>query len=194
MKETSGQSVHPLPTVLPETVARETFQSLLAALSNPGRIFTLPGSPRSNQHSCQQIGFTLLDLESSFYTPDPALAAALQQSGAHSLGAAEAAYLFFPDQRVPELLASVEQAKIGVITDPDEGATMIVACTLGKGQLIACTGPGIPETQALRVDGLAPQFWQLRAAKIRYPLGVDLFLVDQQQIVGLPRSTVLTVE
>lgn len=192
MKDQSALSLQSPQAALAETVARETFQSLLAALSNPGRAFTLPGRPLSNRQCCQQIGFTLLDLETSFYTPDLALAVALRQSGAHTLTAANAAYLFFLDGVARQTLESIEEAKVGTITDPDEGATVIVACELGKGALLCCSGPGIPQTRKLRVDGLSPAFWQLRTAKIRYPLGVDLFLVADNQVVGLPRTT--TVE
>ncbi|MBX3015653.1 MAG: phosphonate C-P lyase system protein PhnH [Caldilineaceae bacterium] len=176
-----------------ESMARATFQGLLAALSNPGRVFTLSGP--TSWHSCQQIGQALLDLETSFFTPDPALAAVLAQSGARALAAAQAAYHFFPDSAafapptVAQSLATLAESAVGLITDPDEGATIIVACHLGKGRLLQLRGPGIAQSQPLRVAGLPTEFWRLRAAKIVYPLGIDLFLVDGSQLVGLPRTT-----
>lgn len=193
MKATSVLSVHSPQATLAEMVARETFQALRVALNNPGCIFTLPGRPLSSRQCCQQIGFTLLDLETSFYTPDLALAVALRQVGALTLIAANAAYLFFPDSTAPQMLESIEEAKIGMMTDPDEGATLIVACGLGEGARLRCSGPGIPQTREMRVEGLPRQFWQVRTAKLRYPLGIDLFLVDDNQVVGLPRTTTVEI-
>lgn len=180
-----------------ETLARETFQALLSALSNPGHMFALPGTALSTRQACLQIGLTLLDLETSFFTLDPALGAALGQNGARLLPASSAAYLFFPDSAVftgpaaAQTLTCIEQAAVGTVIDPDDGATLIIACGLGAGRLLHLQGPGIQDRTEVRVDHLSPDFWQLRAAKIRYPLGIDLFLVDGGQVVGLPRTTLV---
>jgi alpha-D-ribose 1-methylphosphonate 5-triphosphate synthase subunit PhnH len=189
------------PTETPaETIARETFQVLLSALSNPGHQFVLPGISLATRQACQQIGFTLLDLESSFYTPDLALADELLPSGARPLSIANAAYLFFPDSSVfappalAQTLADLERVTVGTITDPDDGATLIIGCRLGEGRLLRLRGPGIQHQSEVRVADLPLAFWQLRATKISYPLGIDLFLVDGGQVIGLPRSTVIELE
>ncbi len=182
-----------------EAMARATFQTLLAALSNPGRIFTLPGIAPSTQESCHQIGLTLLDLETSFFTSDHLLRRNLEQSGARFLIASSASYLFFPESDAFEAMARqtidiIAYATVGTMADPDEGATVIVACRLGQGQALRLRGPGIAHAIELRVNGLPVEFWQLRAAKINYPLGIDLFLVDGGQLVGLPRTTTVEIE
>lgn len=181
-----------------ETLARETFNALLTALSNPGRIVTLPGAIPSTRLACLQIGLALLDLETTFFTPDPALTQSLGQSGAELQPAANAAYLFFPDSAgfaepaLSQTIAYIEQAAVGTMIAPDEGATLVIGCRLGEGWQLQLHGPGIEQFTELRVGHLPPEFWQVRAAKIRYPLGIDLFLVDGDQVVGLPRTT--TVE
>jgi len=188
------------PSTLAETLARETFQALLAALSNPGRVFTLPGAALSTEQSCRQIGLTLLDLETSFFTPDHILRHELDQSGARFRTASSAAYLFFPNSDAFEAMMMqqtidiIAQATSGTITDPDEGATVIVACEVGEGQALHLHGPGIQHTNEVRIDRLPVEFWHLRAAKISYPLGIDIFLVDGGQVVGLPRTTVVEIE
>lgn len=195
---TSAYTRLPQSTVT-ETAARETFHTLLEALSNPGRICTLSGPLFTTQQSCLQIGLTLLDLETSFYTPDPPLRQALQRSGARFLTASSAAYLFFSDVEAFEplmlrqTLDIIGRAGTGSITDPDESATLIVACQIGYGLTLHLHGPGIQTENELQVDGLPAPFWQLRTAMIAYPLGVDLFLVDGNQVVGLPRTTVVEV-
>lgn len=180
-----------------ETLARETFQTLLTALSNPGRMVALPGAVLSTRLACLQIGLTLLDLETSFFTADSGLARAFEQSGAHNLPAPSAAYLFFPDSAAfsapsaAQTLTYIEQATPGTMIDPDEGATLVIGCGLGVGQLLHLHGSGIQTMTELRVEHLPLAFWELRATKIRYPLGIDLFLVDGGQVVGLPRTTVV---
>jgi alpha-D-ribose 1-methylphosphonate 5-triphosphate synthase subunit PhnH len=184
-------------SIFAETTARQTFQVLLGALSRPGHIFTLPGRLFTAQQSCAQIGLALLDLETSFYTPDSALRQSLQRSGARFLTVAHAAYLFFPDAEAFEpmmlrqTLDTIGRASVGSITDPDDGATVVVAGQLGAGLALRLHGPGIQGETELAVEGLPPAFWQLRSALITYPLGVDLFVVDGNQVVGLPRTTVV---
>ena len=182
-----------------ETMARATFQALLAALSNPGRIFTLPGTAPSTQESCHQIGQTLLDLETSFFTSDRILRRNFEQSGARFLIASSASYLFFSDSEAFESMARqtidiIAHANVGTMADPDQGATVIVPCRFDQGQTLRLCGPGIQHTIQIRVEGLPVEFWQLRAAKINYPLGIDLFLVDGSQVVGLPRTTKVEIE
>lgn len=191
---------HPPHSTPAETTARETFQALMGALSNPGRSFSLPGAGLTSDQRCAQIGMTLLDLETNFYTPDLMLRATLVQSGAHFRTPANAAYLFLPDPTLFEglllrqTLDIIAQATVGTITDPDEGATLIVACEFGTGPRLQLSGPGIQHSCQLRVAHLPNEFWRLRADKLHYPLGIDLFLVAANQVVGLPRTTTVEIE
>ena len=49
-------------------------------------------------------------------------------------------------------------------------------------------GPGIKNQQHAKVDGIPEAFWDLRADACHFPLGWDIYLVDQQQVIGIPRS------
>jgi alpha-D-ribose 1-methylphosphonate 5-triphosphate synthase subunit PhnH len=194
-------SAHSRPQSTPaETSARETFEVLLSALSNPGRILALPGAPLSTEQSCRLIGLTLLDLETTFFTPDQMLRHALAKSGAYFRTASAADYLFFADSgafepmMVQQTLDTIALAGVGTIIDPDDGATVILACEFSEGQPLRLSGPGIEHPLTVRVDGVPVAFWQLRAAKINYPLGIDLFLVNGEQIMGLPRTTLVEIE
>jgi alpha-D-ribose 1-methylphosphonate 5-triphosphate synthase subunit PhnH len=175
------------------------------ALSYPGQVGELPVTANTRD-ACVLIGQALLDLEATFFTPDSALAAQLIRTGARRAAVEQAAYHFYPEAYYfhPELaeldlpganLAYLDQAPVGTLLYPDRAATIIVACELGHGLPLTLSGPGIPTTAVVRVAGLPPTFWVLRAAKISYPLGIDLFLVDGPQMLGLPRTTVVaTVE
>ncbi|MFN8440209.1 MAG: phosphonate C-P lyase system protein PhnH [Caldilineaceae bacterium] len=169
-------TIQPRPTHA-ESEARITFQTLMFALSNPGRIFTLAGSTFTTVQSCLQIGRSLLDLETSFYSPNLDLIHALKSTGSPFRTASSADYLFFPVPDVFEAamlrvtLDSLDQIKTGTLTYPDQSATLIVACLLGHGRKLGLNGPGIQDRVELIVDELPLEFWQLRNRKMNYPLG-----------------------
>ena len=163
-----------------EARSRESFLALMWALSYPGRSQNLPESA----NSLALIGETLLDLEVSFYTPDAALKPLLAQYGAKALTAETAGYHFYPALD----LADVRAANVGTLLYPDTGATLMIACHFNQGIKMVWQGPGIPGQQAVQIGGLPDEFWQLRESACRFPLGWDIYFVDGQQVIGLPRS------
>ncbi len=170
-----------------EARTRETFLALMWALSYPGRPQTLPSV--ESLGSFELIAETLLDLETSYFTPDPALATRLEHSGARALPADRAAYHFYPAVTDAEL-AHIRQASAGTLLYPDEAATLVIGCTIGTGKAFTLHGPGTAGETSVLLGGLPGAFWSLRAS-VRFPLGWDVFLVDGQQVLGLPRSTTL---
>jgi alpha-D-ribose 1-methylphosphonate 5-triphosphate synthase subunit PhnH len=185
-----------------ETQARSVFTQLMWALSYPGRQFSLPGqsahaSPAATFNNCVAIAHTLLDLETTFFTPDAQLANALVRTGARQIGAESAAYHFYPTletlQDATALLTHAGAASVGTLLYPDQAATLVVACKLGTGASLRLCGPGINGEREVRVGGLPASFWHLRAERVIYPLGWDLFLLDGDQVVGLPRTTILEI-
>ena len=141
------------------------------------------------------VGRTLLDLETSFFTHDAVLRVELERTGSTMRAVTDAAYLYFP-QLTEADLPLVEQATIGDETYPDNGATLVIGCRLNGPHAVnlRLSGPGIQGETTLCVAGLPPAFWQLRERRIRYPLGIDLFLLDGPTVVGLPRTTRIAYE
>lgn len=191
-----------------ETQAQNVFKALMWALSYPGRCYPLPPYRMRPgltplQQSCLLIGEALLDLETSFFTPDGILSQALARTSARWATGETAAYHFYPDlyYLFPELapldspmtnLASARNASSRTLFYPDRSATLVIACELGHGTPLRLSGPGVPGQTKLVVAGIPEAFWSLRAATMRYPLGWDIFLVDHDQLVGLPRTTKIT--
>jgi alpha-D-ribose 1-methylphosphonate 5-triphosphate synthase subunit PhnH len=165
-----------------------TFTALMWALSYPGRPQPLP----ENGDAAATVGAALLDLETSYFTPDAALDALLARMGARRRGPGEARYQFYPALGAEEL-GLLAAAPLGSYAYPDDSATLVVGCELGRGARLRLRGPGVDGEVELRVGGLPAEFWEHRAAAIRYPLGWDVFLVAGRSVVGLPRTTAVEV-
>jgi alpha-D-ribose 1-methylphosphonate 5-triphosphate synthase subunit PhnH len=189
-------TTYPLYTT-EEAVRREAFLALMWALSYPGREQTIPvpisGSDRLSVFV--NVGEALLDLETTFFTPDSALESQLLHTRARSLNPELAAYHFYLSVS-SEDLPRIEAASVGTMLYPDQAATIFVGCQLENAQngdastILKLAGPGIQGERYVRVSGLPTEFWALRQHAVRFPLGWDIFLVDVSgKVIGLPRST-----
>jgi alpha-D-ribose 1-methylphosphonate 5-triphosphate synthase subunit PhnH len=175
--------IHP-PYTTEESRNRETFLALMWSLSYPGRIYHMPVS----DNSMVLIGNALLDLETSYYTPETSLNRHLVSTGAQGMPAETASYHFYPvltDQH----LQTLARASIGSMLYPDSSAMLIIGCKLHKDVIRILQGPGIPEQHAVQIGGIPDGFWELREKACQFPLGWDVYFVDGNQVIGLPRST-----
>ena len=175
-----------------EQRTRHTFHAMMLAFSYPGRTFDLQVG---GTQAYADIADSLLDLETSFYCEDEQLVPIFSHTGARHLSSDRAAYHFYP-QLDESQLDSIKQASIGTLVYPDQSATIFIGCTFGQGTMLKLNGPGIPpkETPTVEVDGVPSAFWTLRESANRYPRGWDVYLVCDDKIIGLPRTTRVTVE
>jgi len=167
---------------------RETFLALMNAFSYPGRRFTLPalGEPFS------LIAEALLDLETSAFTAHESLTGLLSATGARLLPAESAAYHCYRTADAAAL-DGIAAASVGTLTHPDTAATLIIGgCVFDEGDRWTLTGPGIPGSTTIRLRGVPERLWELRASRVRFPLGWDVYLLDSQDVIGLPRTTQMT--
>jgi alpha-D-ribose 1-methylphosphonate 5-triphosphate synthase subunit PhnH len=179
-----------------EQRARETFLALMHAFSYPGRPQPLPAAPAD---AFAAIADALLDLETSYFTPDAALEPVLAATGARALPAEKAAYHFYPVFS-EDVLGHVRAASIGTPAFPDTAATLIFggavfAQASAPGVPMTWRGPGVHGTIAVRLSGVPDAWLNARAQPPRFPLGVDCFFVGYGEqagaaaVLGLPRST-----
>lgn len=173
-----------------EIRTRSTFLGLMWALSHPGRRQPLTDAVTDPTVALQVIGETLLDLETTFYTPDVSLAYALLQTTARADSPESAAYHFYPHVDA-QTLRVIAQAPVGDMLYPDRAATLVLACRLGSGPEFRLKGPGIASSTLVRIDDVPAEFWDLRARSLRYPLGWDVFLVSEGEVIGIPRTTIV---
>lgn len=165
---------------LEETRANQAFDALLGALSRPGLIRTLPITGEIS------IVEALLDRECRVFCADPTLMSKVLETGAMLAELPDADHVFLGTLQSADQLLPVAQ---GSDLYPDDGATVVVRASLGKGSKLRLSGPGIEVHLDVSIAGLPDGFWQLRQDLIRYPMGFDLFFVDGDRVLGIPRST-----
>ncbi|EAZ89814.1 phosphonate metabolism protein [Crocosphaera chwakensis CCY0110] len=87
------------------------------------------------------------------------------------------------------------EINLGDLSNPEEGATLILQGeSIGKGDFkLHLTGPGILNSNTIFLQGFDPHWFTLRNQWNRnFPLGVDLILVDTEQLLALPRTTIIS--
>jgi len=175
---------------------RETFLALMWALSYPGRI--QPLTAVTPLQMLATIGAALLDRETTYFTPDMALANLLNTIGARPADPTQAAYHFYLDSS--HAIETIAQASVGDALYPDRSATIFIIGQIADVQepigshrdaiVLTVQGPGVKGTQDVRIGGIPESLWTVRKRRIAFPLGWDLFIVDPVgRVVGFPRST-----
>jgi alpha-D-ribose 1-methylphosphonate 5-triphosphate synthase subunit PhnH len=167
-----------------EARTNATYDALMWALSRPGLPRSLP------ETGLAQVIETLIDLECAVHFDDEALRTLAARPGATLTTPDRADHLFLSAAPTPDLLHTL---RMGSDLHPEEGATLVCPASFGTGPRLRLTGPGCDGPVEVRIDGPTPAFWAERARVMRYPMGVDLLLIDGDQVIGLPRSTTVEV-
>lgn len=106
-----------------------------------------------------------------------------------AVGPAEAAFAVAADSRS---LPPFEAFHVGTDLDPHLSTTIIAIAGAGATIDVTADGPGFPAPAAWRAPLTADAIEGWAANTAAFPSGVDLLLVDDRAITGLPRTTRLT--
>ncbi len=167
-------------------VQQRNYRAILNALARPGQ--PQPIDYAGKQPAILAVLATLLDQEVSLADPDSLITQQdwllLQAQHASTAGA---------DFIVCRGNLAVDfRPQLGTLTSPEKSATLIIlieSLVSGEGPL-TLTGPGIETSQACALRGLHPSWLAQRKQWIAsFPMGVDLLLVDEHQLLALPRTT-----
>lgn len=182
----------------PVADAQQTFRAALQAMAAPGRLFALAPScavPQGLGAALTALLLTLADTDTPVWLPPGASAEALAFLRFHC------ASPLVPDADAARFVAVPAGAAAPALTEldagqpefPDRSATLILeVAQLGQGAPVTLRGPGIRDTQPLRVAGLPDGFWrEWRRNHARFPLGVDVFLTCGTQFCALPRTAIV---
>ena len=190
--------------------AQQTFRTLLAAMSHPGRVHALPATALAGLQPAQPqlapplgpglaaVLLTLLDAQTPALLAGPLAEAAAWlrfHTGARAVDAHEP--VAFAAARCADVDAGLcARLALGSDEAPQDGATLVIEvdglsdATSGSGVAIELRGPGVESVQRLRVDGLPASFWAWRRAlQGAMPRGVDLVLTHGTRLAAIPRSS-----
>ena len=172
---------HPQPSET-ESRANATFDALMWALSRPGQVRRLP------EPGMAGLVDALIDRECRVFAAQDEVALRAAQAGAELVAIERADHVFvanLSDATLPERLS------LGSDLYPETGATLIASARFDTGAALRLAGPGVDGHVTVRVEGVPVPFWAGRRAVMRYPMGFELFLIDGDRVMGLPRSTVV---
>jgi alpha-D-ribose 1-methylphosphonate 5-triphosphate synthase subunit PhnH len=167
------------------------FRILLEAMSRPGSNLALSTTPQAGPTSLAVLA-TLLDGAVSLADPHELLSeqdwAMLQTQ---QKPADEAEYLICNGNTAPEFTPM-----LGTLESPEKSATIIVTVeSLSQGDThLRLSGAGINGTRECSLHGLHPEWLSRREDWVcSFPLGVDLILVDEREVMALPRTSKVEV-
>ena len=174
--------------------AQSTFRSLMAAIAEPGRAQAIAvemSPPQGISSACAAACLTLFDLETYVWLQpglDVGVRAWLKfHSGCRfAVHSHQANFAVIGDVKT---LPKLSEFDCGTADFPEHSTSLLIQVEdFTQGQPVRLTGPGI-----LTDRSIAPQvprsFWQQwRLNQQAYPLGIDVFLFTQTEVIGLPRT------
>lgn len=176
--------------------AQATFRKIQDALARPGIVQTLDrhglGAANGLPLAATAILLTLADYATPVFLPGgsdhPAAHWLAFHTGARTTAIPEEAQFAFLPLGVEKPL--LRDFPIGEDCYPDRSATVLVECIdFMSSAEVRLKGPGILESHDIAPSGLRPSFWQeVQTNAARFPLGVDLFLIADDEVIGLPRT------
>lgn len=169
------------------------FNSLMQVMSRPGR---LDNWAQWLENSPAYLGAlaTLVDGEVSLADRDGLLKANHWPLLQVQQKEAEAANYVLCDASK----AACFQPKLGTLSSPDFAATLILkvgSLAEQEGDIqLKLTGPGVNGESVVYVSGIHSEWLEQRNAWCcAFPLGIDCILLDDRQVMGLPRTTQVEV-
>ncbi|TCT02585.1 phosphonate C-P lyase system protein PhnH [Aquabacter spiritensis] len=180
----------------PARDAQRVFKALMSALARPGRKQRLaarlsPPPPLTPELAA--VALTLLDFETAVWLDAP-------------LAGAPAVSDFLRFHAAPRIIAAPHDADFALISDaarmppfevfaqgtpdyPDRATTLLVQVAKLATGALRLEGPGIAGRVGVSAAPLPDDFpARIAANAAGFPLGIDLFLIAPDAVVGLPRS------
>ena len=182
----------------PVLQSQTAFRAIMDALANPGTVQKLvaPGAITSSiPTELASTLLTLSDHDTSIWLDDRLRAdsAVLEfvnfHTGAPVVREPGRAVFAFADGA--EHLPPFDQFSLGTQQYPDRSTTIVLAVpALSGGAELITRGPGIKDHGHISPAGLPGDFLaQWAANRELFPRGIDLLLVADGAVMGLPRST-----
>ena len=171
------------------------FRAILLTMSRPGTVTVLgnwPKPPKGLHPAAAAVCLALVDMDTPLWV-GPGTPIDIQTYLRFHCGCSiprtpenGSFGLILDGAELPDL----DQFHPGDIEYPDRSATLIIQVkSIDVGRGVTLSGPGIKGNTQLHVEGLHIDFWQaLQQNSRRFPLGYDVILTTETEIVSLPRT------
>lgn len=184
----------------PVQQSQQAFRILLDAMARPGRVLELSddcGHPEDLSPVLAAGLLTLADLDTpvwlgaGFDTPVMRDWLRFHTGAPLAMKADQAALALLDAAAMPAL----ERFSLGTDEAPERGATLLVQVpSLDGAAAMTWRGPGIKDSVAMPLCGLDAAVWRQRAQlPAVFPRGLDIYLGCGRQVIGLPRSTIVSL-
>jgi len=183
--------------------AQVSFRALMDALANPGRPQAFDQrleAPAALAPELAAVALTLCDHDTQLWL-DPALAESdavdgwlrFHTAAPLTTDPASATFALLSDVAA---LPSLERFALGSDEYPDRSTTIaLLLPALSGGPELTLRGPGVDDHIHIAPLGLPADFVaQWGGNRELFPRGIDLLLLAGGKVIGLPRSTRITLE
>ncbi|MCK1981641.1 MULTISPECIES: phosphonate C-P lyase system protein PhnH [Peribacillus] len=178
------------------------YRKLVTATSRPGTSVVLEREARTLevQMECLSstilLALTVLDPEVTFKViakEEEAVSRMINQlTYSKPVDLPEADFIFIlHDASEEQMKEAMTKAKIGDLLNPHESAMIILEVPdVTKGDSMILSGPGIQEESFISLPNVSAWLGVRNEKNIEFPLGIDMYFVDQQdRLIALPRTT-----
>lgn len=182
----------------PVMQSQTVFRAVMDAMANPGTardLVAVDGFVGGLSPEIISIVLTLSDHDTLIWLPEElATNAKMREFIGFHTGATivpEPGKASFAFATHADALPAFDRFNLGTQEYPDRSTTIVLAVTaLSGGDELTITGPGIKDHGHIAPIGLPADFIdQWAANRELFPRGIDLLLVADGQVMGLPRST-----
>ncbi len=184
----------------PVYTSQLVFRNILSALSEPGIWQTLPECETlpEFESSTMSVLFTLLDADTVLWLPKAKQTEAVQTNLTFHCGCKITSQQEMAQFAIYDLEKFLNDDNIvlsmGNDRYPDLSATVILQIPESVDLTsVIWRGPGIENARECQLP-LPKKFWDKRQKFIAFPRGIDFIFTQGNRVMGLPRSTRITLE
>ncbi|MES1041517.1 phosphonate C-P lyase system protein PhnH [Peribacillus simplex] len=178
------------------------YRKLVTATSRPGTSVVLEREAKTLdvQMECLSstilLALTVLDPELTFKVitkEGEAVSRMINQlTYSKPVDLPEADFIFIlHDASEEQMKEALTKAKVGDLFNPHESAMIILEVPdVTKGDSMILSGPGIQDESFISLPNVSAWLGVRNEKNIEFPLGIDMYFVDQQdRLIALPRTT-----
>ncbi|PEZ83542.1 phosphonate C-P lyase system protein PhnH [Bacillus sp. AFS017274] len=178
------------------------YRKLVTATSRPGTLVVLEREAKTLDVQMECLSSTIL-LARTVLDPEVTFKVIAKEGEAVSrminqltyskpVDLPEADFIFIlHDASEEQMKEAINKAKVGNLFNPHESAMIILEVPdVTKGDSMILSGPGIQEESFISLPNVPAWLGVRNEKNIEFPLGIDMYFVDQQdRLIALPRTT-----